>query len=532
MNRRIMSWFGLVIAVCAWAGPVGADPVRVYFFRGGPYHDWQHNVPILKKVLEADGEFAVTMNDGDYKLMNRQGLEQFDVVAVYATSMPLAGVKGAEDALMEFVEAGGGLVGIHSASDCFGDSGRYWQMLGSRFKTHGEGYIRIAFDRPDHPILKKMTEFSTYDETYVQTYHPQFKPNSLMRLIYEGEDERSMGWAHQQGQGRVFYTALGHGAEAWNNPHFQQLITRALYWAAGKPVKDPPLWFQAHPAVVAMPQRGLACEVSRGKGIVNRCEVEGVVDLQKLYIRGQSLEFGQTMVGGRSGLALVSYLGQVLWQHPAADAVGYTSVQVYPETLVKVPVRLLVAEGASKRLLEYRFDPWSDPALQLERQIPLQTTANEPGEMVAIARRLENGHYLVCHPGEGAVKQYDTAGNVVQTIAAAGAYHAVRLGDGSTLISCGKKGKLIKVDGKGRTIWQLSSKDVPAAGLETVGQIQALVNGDIVVANRCQPSAGKYVLFRISGEKTIVWKIEGDEEFAGVSAFQLTDYDPRIRVRR
>ena len=532
MSRRVIAWFAFTATICAWAGSVGADPIRVYFFRGGGYHDWQHNVPILKKVLEADGAFAVTMNDGDYKLMNHQGLEQFDVVAVYATGMPLAGIGGAEDALTEFVQDGGGLVGIHSASDCFGDSDRYWQMLGSRFRMHGEGYIRIAFDQVDHPILKKMKEFSTYDETYVHSYHPKFKPNSLMRLIFKGEDQRSMGWAHQQGRGRVFYTALGHGAETWNNPHFQQLITRALYWTAGKPVKDPTIWYQAHPVVVAMPQRGLICEVSRDKSIVQRCELEGVADLQKLYIRDQRLEYGQTMVAGRSGLALVSYLGQVLWRSAATDAVGYTSVQVYPETLAETPVRLLVAEGAGKRLLEYRFDPWADPALQIERQIPLQTTANEPGEMVAIARRLENGHYLVCHPGEGAVKQYDTKGNVLQTIAAPGAYHAVRLSDGGTLISCGKMGKLIKVDGKGKTIWQLSAKDVPEAGLETVGQIQVMVNGDVVVANRSQSRVGRYVLFRVNAEKTVVWKIKGDQDIAGVSAFQLTDYDPRIRVRR
>jgi len=119
-----------------------------------------------------------------------------------------------------------------------------------------------------------------------------------------------------------------------------------------------------------------------------------------------------------------------------------------------------------------------------------------------------------------------------QTIAAPGAYHAVRLSDGGTLISCGKMGKLIKVDGKGEAIWQLSAKDVPEAGLETVGQIQAMVNGDVVVANHSQSRVGRYVLFRVNAEKTVVWKIKGGQDIAGVSAFQLTDYDPRIRVRR
>jgi type 1 glutamine amidotransferase len=38
-------------------------------------------------------------------------------------------------------------------------------------------------------------------------------------------------WARMYGQGRVFYTALGHREDVWSNPAYQALITGAIAWA-------------------------------------------------------------------------------------------------------------------------------------------------------------------------------------------------------------------------------------------------------------------------------------------------------------
>jgi hypothetical protein len=37
-------------------------------------------------------------------------------------------------------------------------------------------------------------------------------------------------WIHPYGQGRVFYTALGHFDATWRNPQFQTLLRNALLW--------------------------------------------------------------------------------------------------------------------------------------------------------------------------------------------------------------------------------------------------------------------------------------------------------------
>ncbi len=54
-----------------------------------------------------------------------------------------------------------------------------------------------------------------------------------------GDERQCMAWVQQYGKGRVFYTGLGHGKEAWTNPAFQRLVVRGMYWAAGRQPKIP-----------------------------------------------------------------------------------------------------------------------------------------------------------------------------------------------------------------------------------------------------------------------------------------------------
>jgi type 1 glutamine amidotransferase len=42
-----------------------------------------------------------------------------------------------------------------------------------------------------------------------------------------------MTWARKQGEGRVFYTSMGHREDVWTNPLFQQVILGGMAWAVG-----------------------------------------------------------------------------------------------------------------------------------------------------------------------------------------------------------------------------------------------------------------------------------------------------------
>jgi type 1 glutamine amidotransferase len=43
-----------------------------------------------------------------------------------------------------------------------------------------------------------------------------------------------LAWCTRYGEGRVFYTALGHFDSTWNDPRFQQHLRGGLEWAADK----------------------------------------------------------------------------------------------------------------------------------------------------------------------------------------------------------------------------------------------------------------------------------------------------------
>ncbi len=40
-----------------------------------------------------------------------------------------------------------------------------------------------------------------------------------------------MTWARTHGEGRVFYTSLGHFEDVWTNPFFQAIVQGGLAWA-------------------------------------------------------------------------------------------------------------------------------------------------------------------------------------------------------------------------------------------------------------------------------------------------------------
>jgi len=233
----ILVYAALIALVAAGAlGVAGTkQKIKVMFLRGGVVHDWKNNPPILKAVMEQSNDFEVTFTENLDDLKER--IKDFDIIAVYTTGMALA--KEQEKGLCDFIEKGGGFVGIHSASDSFKNADRYWEMVGGRFAGHGSGKYTVYIYDHDHPITKGLKDFEIEDETYCHNYHRNAQMRSLTRMN-RGNERQSMSWVSHYGKGRVFYTGNGHGRQAWSNPDFQRLVVRAMYWAAGRKVKDPP----------------------------------------------------------------------------------------------------------------------------------------------------------------------------------------------------------------------------------------------------------------------------------------------------
>lgn len=239
MNRAIICVLVILGLLCAASGAYpavckaakkGACPPRlnVLFVVGGPHHDSPELYAMLKMILEDTGDFAVnvTYDRNEFAPAN---ISQYDLVLIYTTGHDLTPEQ--EHGLIGFVEKGGGLVGIHSATDSFKNSDAYWQLMGGRFTGHGGATFTVKLTGKRHVICETLSEFEITDETYMHAFHPKSKLVTLMRREMDGEP---VSWVQYVGKGRVFVTGLGHGKEAWSNPAFQQMITRALLWANGR----------------------------------------------------------------------------------------------------------------------------------------------------------------------------------------------------------------------------------------------------------------------------------------------------------
>jgi type 1 glutamine amidotransferase/lysophospholipase L1-like esterase len=216
----------------ALGSPPAAAPdlIKVLLVGGRGSHDWHGFHDTIGPVLEAAGDFELKLTPNLDSLKAATILD-YDVVMFYGPGGDFTD-SAQESSLLNFVKNGGGLVGVH-ATDAFKKSDVYWRLLGARFTTHRGGEFMIRIMDKKHPVTAPFEDFLIHDETYQSEYHPEFKLHSLFRMD-RGEEQQSMGWAQNYVKGRVFNTTLGHDHKAWRNEHFQRIVLRGLYWAAGR----------------------------------------------------------------------------------------------------------------------------------------------------------------------------------------------------------------------------------------------------------------------------------------------------------
>jgi type 1 glutamine amidotransferase len=200
-------------------------------------------------------------------------LKKFDAVIFYTKDDP-CGTAEEKQALLDFVRSGKGFVGVHSATVTHFDWPDYGKMLGGYFDAI------LMLDRiPIHVEARKHPATSHFPEQFEilhEVYQFKFPYNrehlqvllsldakfsrAVLRQVSDGRqkiaelkkagDTKSadkltlslprlkredgdfvVSWCKDYGKGRVFYTALGHPPEQWQDKQFLQHILGGLRWA-------------------------------------------------------------------------------------------------------------------------------------------------------------------------------------------------------------------------------------------------------------------------------------------------------------
>jgi len=149
-----------------------------------------------------------------------------------------------------YIQAGGGFVGIHSASGSERDWPWFWACLGGKFRRHAPSQdFKIKVIDPNHMGTKHLDDIWnwTNDEFYYLDHlNPDIKV--LIAGVLTGlEDPENMeypgrtfgdyfplAWYHEFDGGRQFYVALGHFDEKYQDDDFLQLLLGGIEYAIGE----------------------------------------------------------------------------------------------------------------------------------------------------------------------------------------------------------------------------------------------------------------------------------------------------------
>lgn len=198
------------------------------------------------KALGAREAFVIVASE-DPDMFAGDKLKGFDAIILLSTSTDPKKpesewfVGPRREALQQFVHRGGGIVGIHAASDSHYHWPWYGKMIGGHFARHPKGTPTgtIKIVDPKHPGNKGLpaTERRTDEWYYFDDYNPEAHVLVTLDPQSIGEQDvnpNPVSWAHEFEGGRVFYTAMGHTAESFAEPDFLRHLANGLKWAMGR----------------------------------------------------------------------------------------------------------------------------------------------------------------------------------------------------------------------------------------------------------------------------------------------------------
>jgi type 1 glutamine amidotransferase len=161
------------------------------------------------------------------------------------------------NSLKQWIEAGGGWVGVHGSG---GDPSYDWRwyvdtLIGAQFVGHT---MSPQFQDADVLVADLTLPLTAHlpspwniraEEWYAFDTSPRHKGYEILLTIDEGsyltvggnswgwidnmKGEHPLAWRHSQGEGRVFYSAIGHQPATYQIPGYRELLSKAMVWAMG-----------------------------------------------------------------------------------------------------------------------------------------------------------------------------------------------------------------------------------------------------------------------------------------------------------
>lgn len=209
-------------AIMVWGGWMGHEPDQC--------------VAIFRPYLESQG-YNVKIFDTLDAYLDTEMMMGLDLIVPVWTMGTIT--REQEKGLLDAVKSGVGIAGWHGGmGDSFRNNVEYQFMVGGQWVAHPGGVIDYEVNiTSDDPIVAGLSDFKMHSEQYYMHVDPSNEV--LATTTFNGEHAywitgtvMPVAWKRMYGEGRVFYTSLGHVAKDFDVPEAREIVKRGMLWAS------------------------------------------------------------------------------------------------------------------------------------------------------------------------------------------------------------------------------------------------------------------------------------------------------------
>ncbi|MDW3649820.1 MAG: hypothetical protein R8P61_22300 [Bacteroidia bacterium] len=220
-----------------------------------------------------------------------------------------------------------------------------------------------------------------------------------------------------------------------------------------------------------------------------------------------------------NGNYLITYASKVVEVTPDKKEIwSYVSV-TNPELMSaqRLPNgrTLITEQGEQPRLVE------ADERGFLKDFLPIYPESYNIHMQTRMSRKLPNGRYLVPHRISPFVKEYNKNGKTLRTFrvdipelggknAKNGTFAAIRMKDGSTLVTLASGNRMVRFDKRGKVAWQLTNEEMDGQ-LNDVCGLQVLKNGNYLVSCYGNQAEDGLKMMEITPDKEVIWTYQNPD---------------------
>ncbi len=240
-----LSLLGLVAASAAHAEQFS---VALFTKTDGWHHDSINAGVTAIQELAKLHDFNVFWTEDANRVFTDKELAKYKVVIFMLTTGNVLNDEQ-QAAFERYIRAGGGFVGVHSASDTEYDWPWFTKMVGHMFHIHpAVQTATVKVEDFNFPGMDRFAKRFLFTDEWYEFGPPTSDQLKFLLSVDEKTYKPAANWGAKKGDGmgdfhpvswyqnydggRAFYTALGHLPATYTDPNFRHHLYGGIYWAA------------------------------------------------------------------------------------------------------------------------------------------------------------------------------------------------------------------------------------------------------------------------------------------------------------